>query len=537
MFAYKKIFFLALWGGAYCSALVAQSSDSISRRSFSYIRQSEAWLQSENAAGLRELPVEHISIAEIYAGKQDGKFVNYNQSANSYELGAETESFYRLNPKIVFYGKISYNYFLGKNMAGSVFIHPEDAPFDIVEASDENRGNKTQETYHLIGAVSADIAPKVTLGGKVDYTASNYAKQKDLRHVNKLLDMNVTAGVNYRPNRWVELGANYYYRRSTEGVLLSVYGTTDRIYKSLISYGAFFGTTEQFGEDGYTKSNEEKPMFNEYHGGAFQLKVNIRPQLSLFNELSYKSRSGYYGKKSTITVRYSDHESTSWAYNATLTLSERKNLHQLTAGFSTEKLNNLENIYRSENLEGGKNTINYYGTLDTTDKTVKKIRAAYTGNFGITDFCPTWVLRGGIEYYSRDIKASLYPYYRKQDIHQTAFQLSGERNFVCGKDMFSVLLGAGYVSGGGNAQKDGYYATPSESQTPPKTMDTYLYREYEYLTCNQLKAEAGVKYARSIGKTIQGYTSFRYALTKATDVKYLEGDQRHELRLTVGCTF
>ena len=145
----------------------------------------------------------------------------------------------------------------------------------------------------MVGAVSADLSKKITIGGKVDYTAANYAKQKDLRHVNKLLDMNVTVGVSYLLNKQIELGANYYYRRSTEGLLLDMYGTTDQIYNSLISYGSFFGVMEQFGENGYTKEGEEKPLFNEYHGGALQLKWHILPKLQFFNEFAYKSRSGY----------------------------------------------------------------------------------------------------------------------------------------------------------------------------------------------------------------------------------------------------
>lgn len=527
-----------LFGGAFSSAAMAQSSDSIRLKDFPFIKKSEAWLNSENAAGLHALPVDHVSIAEVYVNKQDGKFVNYHQSDNSLAFGAQTESFYRLNPKMVFYGKVGYSNFSGKNMTGSMFIDPYANPFDIVEFSDTNRGTKKLETYHLIGAISADVSKKITLGAKIDYTASNYAKQKDLRHVNKLLDMNLSAGMSYHLNGQVEIGANYYYRRSVEGLNFNLYGTTDKVYTSLISYGAFFGLAEQFGENGYTKGNEEKPMFNEYHGGALQLKLQLTSKLSLFNEFAYKSRSGYYGKKSPSTVVHSNHESGIWEYRSMLSLRERKNLHTLNINLQYESLNNLENVYRTENAGGGITDIVYYGTLDTTEKTSWNTSAEYVGYLGLTDFCPTWVVKGGAEYVNRKQTASVYPYYRKQNIHWMDFYLSGERNIKRQKGIYTVSLGGRYSSGGGNVKDDGIYATPSESQTPPRSMDTFLYSEYEYLTCPKVKGEIKLTYSHEIGnKGIRGYTSLYYGMLNAFKVKYVEGIRQHEISWTIGCTF
>lgn len=527
-----------LLGGVCSSTVVAQTSDSICWKDYSFIKRSQSWLTSENAAGLRALPVSHVSIAEVYSHKQNGALANYYQSNNSLEFGAQTESFYRLNPKTVFFGKVSYSNFSGKNMAGSVFIHPEEAPFDIVEYSDDNRGDKKRETYHLIGAVGTDLTERLTLGGKIDYTSSNYAKQKDLRHVNKLLDMNVTAGLSYRLNGMIELGANYYYRRSVEGLDMEMYGTTDKVYTSLISYGGFFGLTEQFGVNGYTKENEEKPLFNEYHGGALQLMLHFTPQLSLFNEFAYKTRDGYYGKKSPSAVVYSNHDSNILEYHGRLSLKKRKNLHTLNLDIRREELSNKENIYRVETASGGSSNIGYYGTLDTTDKTMWNARAEYNGNLGVTDFCPAWLVKAAVDYSSRSLTASVYPYYRKQEIKRTAFLLSGERAIRSRKDMYSLSLGTAYSYGSGTAKEDGIYATPSETQSAPKSMDEYLYREYEYLTGKQIKGEAGFKYSRMIGdKSTQGYVSLRYSMLKAFDVKYLGDGQRHDIQLTIGCIF
>ncbi len=534
----KEIILTLLFGGAFNLTVIAQSVNNKCWMDFSYIKQSETWFSSENAVGLSRLPVERISMAEAYFKKQNGALYNYFQSENSYNWGAEAESFYRLNPRVVLYGKVNYENFIGKDMGGSVFINPENTPFDIVEYSEATRGEKNLENYHLVGAVSGTLGKGWTLGVKVDFLAANYAKDKDLRHQNKSLDMYVTVGTMYQLSSRIELGVNYYYRRSTEGVDFSTYGTTDKTYTSLISYGAGFGQKEVFGGNGYTKGNEEKPLFNEYNGGALQLSWQLTPRLLWYNELAYKSRKGYYGKKSTSTIVYSNHKSDILGYNATFSLKERKNLHLLNVLFHYESLNNFENIYRFENDSGGSSDITYYGTLDTTDKTKWRAGAEYTGNLGVTDYCPVWVIKGGATYSVRDTKASVYPYYRKQNLKMTDIHVSAERNLVRQKNLYNLLLGAAYHSGSGDAKEDGFYATPSEGQQEPAGMDTYLYREYDYLTARQVKGEIGLKYARALeNQDIKCHVSLRYEVRKAFDAEYLGNGLRHEVRLAVGCTF
>src|SRR5574344_670664 len=86
-----------------CNA-AAQPSDK-NLYSFDYIKNSNGWLTSYNAAGLCVLPVQSISIAEAYANKSNGDFINYYQSNNSYNIGAQTESFLRIGEKVFTYGK------------------------------------------------------------------------------------------------------------------------------------------------------------------------------------------------------------------------------------------------------------------------------------------------------------------------------------------------------------------------------------------------------------------------------------------------
>ncbi len=535
-FKYSKCIMMWLFSGAICPTVLAQS-DSLSWKDFSFVKHSEAWFQSENAAGLNKLSVNRISMAEAYYEKHKGDFVNYYQSDNCYNWGAETESYYRFSPHIVLYGKVSYDSFTGKNMGGSVFIHPEDAPFDIVEYSDDTRGEKSLETYHLVGALGIDLSNKWALGAKVDFTAANYSKDKDLRHTNKLMDLNATVGFLFRPLPQLEVGANYYYRRSTEGVDFDTYGTTDQVYTSLISYGAFYGVTEEFGSyNSYTKDGEEKPLFNEYQGGTLQVNWQITPRLSWFSEVGYKSRDGYYGKKSPYTVIYSEHESDIWEYKGSFSLRERNNLHMLNINFRHEDLENNENIYQKETSGGGNSDIVYYGESKVGERTTWNLAGEYVGYWGISDYNPTWIVKAGGNCNVRDITATVYPNYRTQKLTVCDFHLSGERNITREINQYSILLGAAYRFGSGDIYNDGIYTTSAESS--PKTMETYMCQEYDYLTVDQIKGEAGFKYSRILKEqNVRCHVSLHYELWKAFSADYLGNGLRHEIRLAVGCTF
>lgn len=530
---------MLLLGGVFNSASVIAQNSEASWKDFTYVRQSQAWLSSYNAAGLKYLPVDNISIAEIYFNKNNGKYINYYESDNSYKFGAQVESFYRFSPSIVFYGKISYDNFKGKNMGGSAFINPYYNSFDIVEYADSTRGKKNMETYNIVGAISADLYKGLTLGGKIDYTTANYAKVKDLRHINKLLDMHFTVGLSYKINSLLEIGANYYYRRSVEGIEFDTYGNTDRKYESLISYGSFYGKSEMVSDNGFVKKGEERPMFNEFNGASFQLNLSLNSQISLFNEITYKSRSGYYGKRASSSVVYSEHDSNIMEYSGVLSYTEGNNQHSLIVKADKEKLENYETVYKSETKpENNTTVIVYYDPLKVAEKDLLNVKVEYTGNLGVEDYNPLWILAGGVAYHERKQTISLYPYYRKQTIKQTAFNLSAQRNFIKGRDMYSVSVGTSYRSGSGTAKKDGFYATPSESQTPPQNIDRYLYREYEYLTSKAVKANIGFRYSRLFDDLgIKGYASINYSLTKASDIEYLNGNNFNEINLVIGCAF
>ena len=94
-------------------------------------------------------------------------------------------------------------------MTGSAFIDPTRKPFNLTEDSLTNAGKKHRDTYKLTGGFGVDVYQGISLGARIDYTSANYAKYKDLRHKNKLMDLSVTAGVYAPITAWLNVGADY----------------------------------------------------------------------------------------------------------------------------------------------------------------------------------------------------------------------------------------------------------------------------------------------------------------------------------------
>ncbi|MDR0419568.1 MAG: hypothetical protein LBH34_05095 [Prevotellaceae bacterium] len=331
-----KILLLILLGGTFYSAkLVALDTVFYHWQSFQYIKHTDAWLISENAAGLQYLPILKISLVEVSLNKDNGEFINYYQSNNSYSIGARAESFFRLSPKVVLYGKVGYSNFHGRSMGGSAFIEPGYNIIDIVEMADSTRGSKVLEDYHLIGAIGINIYKGLSLGGKVDYRAMNYAKYKDLRHTNKLLDMSVTAGFSYKFSKVLDFGVSYFYRRTVEGLLFEKHGNIDKQYNSMVNFGAFYGRNELFSEHGYTSENN--PSFNRFNGLSVQVELGFTNRLRFFNEFSYKLRNGHYGQKTTSTPIFLVNNASVISYKGVLLLEAFQNNHSFEFKFSNEQ--------------------------------------------------------------------------------------------------------------------------------------------------------------------------------------------------------
>ena len=547
----KKLTYLLLFAAISCDSVAASPGDSLLLRDYSFVKNSDPWLTSQNAAGLARFASKSIAEAELSLTREKGGLTNFDGSPDSWQADAAMESFYRFSPRTVFYGSMSYQSFDGKDMAGSAFIPSPitHRPFDIVEDSLTNLGTKHLDTYNLVGGAACSVTDDIVVGLRLDYTAANYAKYKDLRHQNKLMDLRATTGITYQPWQWLMVGADYQYHRNVESITFGTFGTSDKVYKSLIDYACFMGHVEQFGSEGYTDKSREMPLVNDYHGGSLQLGLHFDEHTQLFNELSYAHQRGYYGRKSPYTITYSEHQSDCYQYSARLSHSTLTAAHQLSLSFCLENLENDANTYREAKNASQATYYEYFTPVKTANKLWADYSLTYTLHLGmlgatvahglIVDGLPTWTIQAGVHWMNRKQTAYAYPYYHQQDLHSNELFGSLTYRLPCRHGLWSFAANASFLQGEGDPVEELTYQMPSDKQPVPATMQAYLYREYQYLTAAQYAVGGQLKYAFIFpGSAIKTYARLSATHRKANQTyAYSQGCDHWAVTLAIGCSF
>jgi hypothetical protein len=512
----------------------AQALEEKHLNSYDYIQASSGWLTSQNAAGLGMLPVKDMSIVELRGNRVKGGFGNYSGSGDSFTGGAESRSYVRLNKKTVLYGLVSYDYFSGQHMGGSCFVDPYYSSLNVTEYSDTTAGHKLMETYHLVGGFSYNATQCFSIGAKIDYSAVDFAKTKDLRYVDDLMDMKGTVGFKYRTDI-VDFGLNYYYRRRVENAKFEVKGTTDKDYYSLIDYGGFFGTWELFGESGITSSSYKTPELSQLHGAALQLEFHFGKNANFFNEFGLRRRNGYLGSTSSARVKYYEHTGVEAEYNGVFSLVDGHNVHAVVLKGLYATLQNYQNIYNII-TDNTVTTVNYYGSNLVGDRITGNASVEYIGNFNVKGNYPRLVLRAGADGYYRALRSSVYPNYRDQNVKNFDIHVAGTYNAIAFRHIISGSLLLGYGKGGGYASKDGVYANSSAQPVTVRSTEFYLQREFEYFTTPKCHATASFRYTHFLGKGISVYGDLSDNFLYAPSAVYL-GKLANVLALTLGCSF
>lgn len=520
----------------------AQDDDGNPFRDINRVKEREVRLQWVNPALLHHLPEKKISMAEVSTTVEQGALRDYDEAEKSLTAAIKSEAYDRLQPQLVVHGLVHYHRFEGINMGGSAFIDPHHAPFNIQEYSDTTRGTKVLEQYRLAGTISYSPRERWTLGAKLDYTAANYAKHKDLRHRNKLLDMTTAAGITYTPLPSWEVGAAYTYRKRVEGLYFGIYGTTDRHHVSLIDFGSFYGRTQGFSEngDGYTSGSTERPLVDNYHGAEIHSSYRITPSLLLLGNLFFNQRKGYYGIQSSSSVVYSRHTGNTRGFEAAFTLQKGAQEHLLQLRMEEDRLANYENVYNIINVEGGTSRVEYYGENKMLDHLHRKGRMNYTLYLGRAHSpeggeLPAYELGMTVEGHQRQRTTSIYPYYRKQDLLYGSLELRARRNMIAGRRLLAVTTHLSYTDGSGTPFTDGTYATPNEASTVPKSTLFLLEKEYGYLTDASAVLALSLRYAVKWREALLPYAEISFSHRQALQGE--AGTARNRMEVAVGCLF
>ena len=505
---------------------------------FEALQDTTPWLHSQNAAGLVALPDDvRTNYAESYFRKEDGGWGNYHASPDSRTFGARTASFYRVNNRLVLSGNVSYANFQGKDMTGSVWLDPNDQPFDIVEMDPQYAGTKNREQYNLMGALGVELGKGFSLGGRVDFTSANNAKRRDLRSQNKLMDLQAGGGLLWAKDN-LQIGLSYTYRRTLEELLFKTYGTTGIFYASLIDYGASFGVSEYSDANGLTDEDEERPMLSERHTLSLQLGLGSGSTKWL-HEGWLEWRKGYYGKRSLFTPVFMEHSGTAWGYAGRLAWQQR---HAVTYEVSSNHLENWQNLFNYVNQGGGLNEYIYHGRLKTRGQ------RALCADVGYRFYGRAWTHRVMAGYHERRLTASFYPFYRRQQIRTFVADLASRRQWVRRQHDWSVELQLGYQQGEGTMAEDGSYDSMGEGtsaiakstliRTSLVTLPAVLQQQYDYLTAPQGRVGLNLLYGRRLQNNrlrLFALLSAQYqqAWSVTADV-----EKHHQIiSFSLGCTF
>lgn len=530
------------------------AQDSLLLRDYTVVKESDAWLTTPNAAALTRYQLKNIAEADLSLGYAGGRLTDFSGGDAATDVTAQVASYYRLNERTVFFGAISYDNWSGTGMTGSAFLPftvtatavPQSAtlrPFDIVEDSLTNAGRKHRDTYNLTGAFSYSVTNGLAIGLRLDYTAANYAKYKDLRHKNKLMDLTASAGIYAPLLPWLSVGANYTYHRQTESVKFSINGKSDKVYQSLIDYGTFLGQVEQFGNEGYTDKSREMPLFEDGHGGSFQLELRPLNGWTLFGSMTLGHATGYYGRQSPYTVTYTDHKRDFLETHVRLTHAPLMCMtrHHLDLRYRYEELQNKVNTYRAVLTDKEAASYEYYDPTETGDKRLRIITADYTLYLGqrATDELPRWAFTAGYHWQQRTQKSYLFPYYRLQQLKTHEVVASCTRNFLLPNGVFSLTVNGGFLKGSGEPYTDGTFATPAAKQSLPATMEAFLYQDYHLLTAAQYAIGLQAKYAFIFpGTPLKTYLRTSLQHRKANErLNDYCGRDRSSATIAVGCTF
>lgn len=254
------------------------------------------WNDGSNANGIRQDSLS-ISYAELYGGIKSGDYHDTYDYSKGWTAGARAASVQHLR-NFSMSGSFGFEQTQGRDMCGSMFIHPGFYPIDVFEFTP---GRKTLQTYSFSGGISVDVAPNWRVGGAIAFESANYAKRKDLRHTNYRLDFEVAPGIQYHSGDFA-LGLNYIFSKNSETVDAEQIGTGKESLFAFLDKGMMYGAYELWTGSGVHLSEAGVaglPLTENIHGAAAQVSWR-----GFFAEARWRHRNGFSGEKQYIWYRF-----------------------------------------------------------------------------------------------------------------------------------------------------------------------------------------------------------------------------------------
>ena len=468
---------------------------------------------------------QHVDASIGYHFGQGG-WSNYYTPKRSISWSGQVKTSHTLNPRTIVGGEVAYTYLTGYEMAGSAWIDPTDKPFNLLEYTEGREGRKVLEQYQLGATIRHQIG-SATLGLDASYQTANYAKQRDLRHQNRLMQLQLKPQLLCSFDLW-DVGAVYTYRRRTEGVSFNVAGNTDQQYISLVSYGAFLGMREYSATlyDGYTStSSGDRPLVDQWQG--LTLQTEFHPDNVLWhNAWSWEHRTGYYGRETTYTIVYEDHEGNHLSWVSTLGIGQLQKQswrHQFCLQVEYTTLQAKERLWNEVQQGGGLTEYVYYDHQQRLEH--KNLSARLNHLWQLQ----AWTLQTQVHFWHQQQMVSYYPRFRKQTLNQYALLFSGSRLWQLRKHQWQATLSLGWQQGNGTPADDGTYNGVTAT-TRVVSHDRYLQQDFLYHTAQVGQMGVNLRYSHPQ----RWYLMADYHLQHAIEGNPYDSPSFNNINFTIG---
>lgn len=421
---------------------------------YELIQQRNLYLEGNNIAGMRADSV-NISNALVEAGYVFGQGRQSFEAPRTWNAGINASSIMHRR-RISLFGKFAFSHSAMYDACGSMFITPGKYPVDVLEFTP---GEKSLQNYSFTGGISADVAEHWRLGARVDFSASNYAKLKDLRYTDYALDFSLKPGI-----QWVDgdfnVGASLIVERSTETISAEQISVSNDTYYAFLNKGLWYGVYQAWNGGGIHLDEvgiSGLPLSRIGLGASLQLGWK-----GLFTELSYVHGNGRSGEKDAVWFRFPDNGFTGRVAYKHHDAGAVEHIFMLDAAFTNTMLH--ESVI--ERVTSGGVTIRHdYGSNLILNKDVLTLRPSWTVvKEGVFD------AGASFEYGSQKaVGTQQYPLVAEQSVDTFRGEVYYNR-YIAGR----VLLGGTLWAGGGLLYDN--MRSVSETESPS------LYRQEDYFS-------------------------------------------------------